>query len=139
MNQKNLIWNARTALILTHPAFSHSYGDQPVEYSLTDWFCYDFLSPENIWDKVFKIGPNKICERQPLNDFEGIKTYPISLEIFKSCHPQILLGPLLNTLYHISLSIHYFNWMGFRIRTSSTRTTNVCFLCSKRNKWTHET
>ena len=35
---------------------------------------------KNIWDKIFKNGPSKICVRQPL---------------------KILLGPFLNTLSHI--------------------------------------
>ena len=47
-----------------------------------------------IWDKVFKDGPSKICGRKPLTT---------SLQIFKGCLLQILLGPFLNTLPHITL------------------------------------
>ena len=43
------------------------------------------------WVQVFKSGPKKICGRQPLR-----RPYPF--KFFKVCLPQILLGPLLNTL-----------------------------------------
>ena len=46
----------------------------------------------NIWDKLFKNGPSKICLSRP---------YP--LRFFKSCLPQILLSSCLNTLYHLML------------------------------------
>ena len=48
----------------------------------------------NIRVKVFKNGPSKICERQPLKN----------LKCFKGCLPQILLGLILNTL-NITLNI----------------------------------
>ena len=53
------------------------------------------------WDKVFEIGPNKICGRQPLKKFKGygLLKHTISLQIFKDCLPKILLGPFLNTLF----------------------------------------
>ena len=51
-----------------------------------------------IWDKVFKNGPSKICGRQPL------KMYA-----FKDCPPQILLGPFLNTLFHLKSSKDFTN------------------------------
>ena len=57
-----------------------------------------------IWDKVFKSGPSKICERQPLKSLKGhgLLKQTISLQTFwRSCLPQILLGPLLNTLTHL--------------------------------------
>ena len=41
------------------------------------------------WAKAFKNGPSKICGQT------------ISLQIFKGCIPQILLGPFLNTLAHL--------------------------------------
>ena len=47
----------------------------------------------NIWDKLFKNGPSKICLSRP---------YP--LRFFKSCLPQILLSSCLNTLYHLMLA-----------------------------------
>ena len=43
----------------------------------------------NIWDKVFKNGPSKICGRQPLKNVKGYG----------------LLGPFLNTLSHLRLII----------------------------------
>ena len=49
-----------------------------------------------IWDKVFKSGPCKICGRRPLK---------ILKEFFKGSLPQILLGPLLNTLSHLSMAL----------------------------------
>ena len=39
-------------------------------------------------DNVFKNGPRKI----------------FNFKFFKGCHPQILLGPFLNTLSHIMVS-----------------------------------
>ena len=49
----------------------------------------------NIWDKVFKNGPCKICGRQPLKKLKGH-----GLLKQKGCLPQILLDPSLNTLSH---------------------------------------
>ena len=46
---------------------------------------------------MFKNGPSKICERQRVKNLRGV----ISLQIFKGCLPQILLGPFLNTLPHM--------------------------------------
>ena len=48
------------------------------------------------WAKVFKSGPCKVCGRRPLK---------ILKEFFKGSLPQILLGPLLNTLSHLSMSL----------------------------------
>ena len=63
----------------------------------------------NIWDKVFKNGPSKVCRRQPLKNLKG---YGL---LWVLTHPQILLGPFLNTsshmqfqnkkCYHITLTI----------------------------------
>ena len=52
------------------------------------------------WVKVFKNGPSKICERQPLKKFKG-------------CLTQIIIGPFLNTLNHIRwfLNIHNMQWL----------------------------
>ena len=57
-----------------------------------------------IWDKVFKRGPIKICQRQPLNDLKGygLLTDHIPFKCFKGCFPQILLGSLWNTLFHMN-------------------------------------
>ena len=40
---------------------------------------------------ILKNGPSKICGRQPLKN----------LKFFKGYLPQILLGPFLNTLFHL--------------------------------------
>ena len=45
-----------------------------------------------MWDKVFRNGLRKTFGRQPLKN----------LKSFKSCLPQILLGPFLNTLPHVN-------------------------------------
>ena len=51
------------------------------------------------WDEVFKIGPSKICGRQPL---KNLKVYGLleqyHFKFLKDCLPQFLLGPFLNTL-----------------------------------------
>ena len=48
----------------------------------------------DIWDKVFKNGPSKICERLPLKKLKETK-------FLKGFLPQIILSPFLNTLTHI--------------------------------------
>ena len=60
----------------------------------------------NIWGKVFKNGPSKICGRQPLKYLKGygMLQQTISLQIFKGCFPQIILGPFLNTFSHLWLT-----------------------------------
>ena len=64
-------------------------------------------TPGNIWDKVFKNEPSKICGREPLKILKGysLLKQTIFLQIFKGCHPQFLLGPLLNTLSHWLLNL----------------------------------
>ena len=59
---------------------------------------FDFLTGK--WGKVFKNGPSKICGRQPLKYLKryGLPRQTVSLQIFKCCLPQILLGLFLNTL-----------------------------------------
>ena len=59
---------------------------------------------KEIKKKVFKSGSSKICERQPLKTLKanGLLKQTISLEIFKGRFPQILVGPLLNTLSHLN-------------------------------------
>ena len=61
---------------------------------------YEFR--HHIWGKVFKSGPSKICLGRP---------YPF--KFFKGCLPQILLGPLLNTLSHIIFIIPVKSRAGF--------------------------
>ena len=51
--------------------------------------------PDDIWVKVFKNGSSEICGRQ--------HKQTIFLKFFKGCLPQILPGPFLNTLTHITL------------------------------------
>ena len=59
------------------------------------------LKQKHSWDKVFKIGPSKICGRQPLKNLKsyGQPKETISLQIFlkavfhkfylvHSCHPS---------------------------------------------------
>ena len=50
----------------------------------------------DIWDKVFKNRPSKICGREPL------KSRPYLFNFCKGCLPQNLLSALLNTLSHLS-------------------------------------
>ena len=46
---------------------------------------------------------SKICGRQPLKNLKeyGLLSRPYSFKNLKVCLMQILLGPFLNTLYHI--------------------------------------
>ena len=53
------------------------------------------ISIYHIWDIVLRNGLGKSCGRQPLKNMER---YGL---LFKSCLPQILLGPFLNTLSYI--------------------------------------
>ena len=54
--------------------------------------CHEYMG-----HKVFKNGPSKICGGQP---FDCLKP-TISLQIFKDCFSQILLGPFSNILCSI--------------------------------------
>ena len=61
---------------------------------------------QDIWDNVkFVNGHSKICGRQPLKNFKSYDLVKqiISLQIFNGCFPQILFGPFLNTLPHITM------------------------------------
>ena len=49
-----------------------------------------------MWVKEFKNGPSKICG----SDMVCLGR-PHHFKFFKGCHPQILVGPFLNTLTHI--------------------------------------
>ena len=53
-----------------------------------------------IWDKVFKNGPSKICGRISVVCFNT----PYHFKFFKGCLRQFLLGPVLNSLSHITFS-----------------------------------
>ena len=79
------------------------------------WMFWEGKSTKlkNIWEKVFKNGPSKICGRQPLKALkeDGLLSRPYSLKIFKGCHPQIFLGPFLNTLSRISQPEKYFKFI----------------------------
>ena len=59
------------------------------------------LRNRNIWDKVFKNGPIKICGRQPL---KNLKEYGLlTLQIFQRlCSANFTWSILLNTLSHMS-------------------------------------
>ena len=61
------------------------------------------LLKTDIWDKVFKNGPSKICGWQPFKILKGYGLFKqtISHKFFKVCLPQVLLGPFLNTLFHL--------------------------------------
>ena len=88
----------------------------------------------NIWDKVSKNGPSKICRKQSfknlkrytglLNPFmteaenqwtgfymisasvmKGLLSRPYPFKFFEGCLLQILLGPFLNTLSHVDLQL----------------------------------
>ena len=52
------------------------------------------------WDKAFKSGLSKICGRQPALG----KPYPFKF-LKGCCLPQILLGPFLNTLSQLTLTL----------------------------------
>ena len=66
------------------------------------------LQSDCILDKVFKNGPSETCGRQPSKNIKGygLLSRPYPFKFFKSCLPQILLGPFLNTL---SLTYVYVN------------------------------
>ena len=65
-----------------------------------------------IWHKVFKRGPSKICGRQPLKILRryGLLKHTISLQIFKGCLPQIVIGPLLIILSQMFVQVWVFNF-----------------------------
>ena len=56
-------------------------------------------------------GPSRIFGRQPLKKLKryGLLKQTIFLQIFKGCLPQILLGPFLNNLSHMSSTSEYFS------------------------------
>ena len=66
-----------------------------------DVIIYSSYSVVNsIWISVFKNGPSKMCGTQLL---KNLKWYGLRNQTRPGCLPQILLGPFLNTLTHISL------------------------------------
>ena len=63
----------------------------------------------NIWVKVFKNGPIKICGRR-LSKIWSDMVYlsrRYHFKFFKGCLPQNFLGPFLNTLTHIPVDMPY--------------------------------
>ena len=56
-----------------------------------------------IWGNILKNGLSRIYGRQLLKNLKwyGLFKQTISLQIFKGCLPQILLGRFLNTLSHL--------------------------------------
>ena len=91
LNYKNVI-KSRKASHFIYTTFSRLFWDFKASH---------FQS--NIWVKVFKNGPSKICEKQPLKNLKRFK-------FLKGCLPQIFLGPLLNTLIHIVLGRNTARW-----------------------------
>ena len=57
--------------------------------------------------------PSKVYGKQPLRNWKEYDrlSRPYPLKYFKGCLPQILLGPFVNTLSHIS---HEVNDEGFK-------------------------
>ena len=78
----------------------------------------------NIWDKVFKNGPSKICGRQPLKKFEGVLPA-------LGCLPQFLIGPFLNILSHMkvkSLKVIQNSYVAMvNVKTVSTTMTQLTY------------
>ena len=62
-----------------------------------------YANKNNIWDKVFKNGPNEVCERQHLKHLNDMVclSRPYHFKFFKDCLPQVLFALFLNTLSHI--------------------------------------
>ena len=58
---------------------------------------------------LFKNGPSKISGSQSLKNLKWTISLKqtISLQFFKGCLPQILLGPFLNTFYHMIITPSY--------------------------------
>ena len=53
-------------------------------YASIPWLHLSRNSLRNVWGKVFKNGPSKICGKQPLKNFEGIwSAVPYRLLFFK--------------------------------------------------------
>ena len=88
-------------------AYYQKQNLQTIRNVMAECFYHYHLQNESErinWDKVFKNGPSKICGRQPLK-FEVVWSglgRPYHVKFFKGRLPQILLGPFLNTLSHIS-------------------------------------
>ena len=51
-----------------------------------------------MWVKVFKNRPSKICGRQHLKNFKSTSN-------ILNCLPQFLLGPFLNALTHLYITL----------------------------------
>ena len=62
------------------------------------WSVVNGNCPKNLWDKVFKNGPSKICGRQPLKKLKGYEgiclSRPYPFKFFRGCLPQMLLSPI---------------------------------------------
>ena len=64
--------------------------------------CFNELKGEDVWAKVLKNGPSKICGRQPL---KKLKRRPDPFKFFKGCLPQVLFGPFLNIFSHVTFVV----------------------------------
>ena len=79
----------------------HEFNDQLYLSKGIPHVSFNFISCQEIWDKVFKGGQSKFCRRQPLKKLKGYGlSRPYPFKFFKGCLPQILLSPLLNILSH---------------------------------------
>ena len=95
---------------------------RPCQASLLEFFLrkYIIVNVQNVWDKVFKNEPSKLCGRQLLKNLKwyGLlkqTSRPFCFKFFKGCLPQILLKCQQRFL------------TGFKIRLC----TQPAFTCSK--------
>ena len=94
-----------------------------VKHPYWNFFCeniYIIVNVQNVWDKVFKNEPSKLCGRQLLKNLKwyGLlkqTSRPFCFKFFKGCLPQILLKCQQRFL------------TGFKIRLC----TQPAFTCSK--------
>ena len=74
------------------------------ERDLTCFLNFFQMNNKRIFVKNYsQYGHSKICGRQPLKILKGMICFKqiIPFKFFKSCLPQILLGPFLNTLSYL--------------------------------------
>ena len=83
------------------------FGFADIKSFFRKYFKGDLLRNEQRkWVKVFKNRPSKTCEDSLQNIWRDMiclsRAYPF--KFFESCLPEILVGPFLNTLFHIIIS-----------------------------------
>ena len=95
------------------------------------------LDTNQIWGKVFKNWPSKICGRQPLKIWSDMVCWgkPYLFKFFKCCLPQTLLGPFLNTLSHILLFWIVFSFPIAAVSKSDWCGNDSCFILSVCRKY----